>query len=37
MKANKTVGWIALPVCYSNPQWIETGNSPEQSDKIQVN
>ena len=32
-----TLVWVASPVHYRRPQWIETGNSPEQSDKIHVN
>ena len=32
-----TLVWVASPVRYRRPQWVEPGNTPEQSDKIQVN
>jgi len=32
-----TLVWVASPVRYRRPQWIESGNTPEQSDKIHVN
>jgi hypothetical protein len=31
-----TLVWLASPVRYRHPLWIEPGNTPEQSDKIQV-
>jgi len=32
-----TLVWVASPVRYRRPRWIELGNTPEQSDKIHVN
>jgi len=30
-----TLAWLAAPIRYRRPRWIETGNTPEQSDNIQ--
>jgi len=33
----KKATWVASPVRYRRPQWVEPGNTPEQSDNNQVN
>ena len=32
-----TLVWVAAPIRYRHPLWVEPGNKPKQSDKIQVN